>query len=152
MCALLRTIFGIFLLAAAGGCSMLSPPADLDLRLTRTSEHGLYSVSMRPLVDPVDINRLHPWEIRIVDATGAGVDGVRIDFDGGMPQHGHGLPTKPRVTEALGDGKYRLDGVKFSMTGWWEMRVNMKAKGGDDQVTFNTIIEAPTQRVLAAAR
>jgi hypothetical protein len=60
-----------------------------------------------------------------------------------MPQHGHGLPTQPRVTEELGDGRYRLDGMKFSMTGWWEMKVKIDAAPGKDQVTFNTVLPMP---------
>ena len=27
----------------------------------------------------------------------------RIGVDGDMPQHGHGLPTRPQVTDYLGD-------------------------------------------------
>ena len=36
-----------------------------------------------------------------------------------MPEHGHGFPTVPEVTEYLGDGKYLVEGLKFSMPGWW---------------------------------
>jgi hypothetical protein len=64
-----------------------------------------------------------------------------------MPQHGHGLPTKPQVTKELEDGTYLLEGMKFSMTGWWEIKLAIEAAEGADKVTFNTIVSPP-----AAAR
>jgi hypothetical protein len=138
-----RRIFVVAALAAMSACAMFQTPADLDLRLTRPTTQGLYVVAMRPLVTTVAVNQIHPWEIRIVTAAGQPVAGAHIAFDGGMPQHGHGLPTQPRVTEELGDGRYRLDGMKFSMTGWWEMKVKIDAAPGKDQVTFNTVLPMP---------
>src|SRR4249920_3274177 len=32
--------------------------------------------------------------------------------DGGMPQHGHGLPTRPVVSRELADGTYLMEGMK----------------------------------------
>ncbi len=147
-----RRIFVVAALAAVSACSMFQTPADLDLRLTRTSAQGLYVVAMRPLVPVVAVNQIHPWEIRVVNAAGEPVSGARIAFDGGMPQHGHGLPTQPRVTEELGDGRYRLDGMKFSMTGWWEMKVKIQSAQGSDQVTFNTVLPMPATAAVADAR
>jgi hypothetical protein len=54
-----------------------------------------------------------------------------------MPQHGHGLPTRPRVTHALGNGLYEIEGVRFNMGGWWEFRLAINAASGSDVVTFN---------------
>lgn len=132
----------ILVAAVLAGCSMFSPPAALDQRMTRPSEHQAYVVAMRPFEQNVPVNRLHAWEIRVTSATGVPVTHAQIGFDGGMPQHGHGFPTSPKVTEELGDGRYRLDGVKFSMTGWWEMKLDIKAAGGADRVTFNTVVAA----------
>ena len=71
---------------------------------------------------------------------------ARIAVDGGMPQHGHGLPTRPRVTRELGDGSYLLEGMKFSMTGWWEIKLAIDAAEGTDKVTFNTVVQSPVAR------
>ncbi len=140
----------LLLLAAVAGCAMFSPPAGLDLRLTRPSENQAYLVAMRPLDRQVPINRLHAWEIRVTNAAGVPVTHAQIAFDGGMPQHGHGFPTSPRVTAELGDGRYRLDGMKFSMGGWWEMKLSIKSAAGADKVTFNTVIAAPLGPVAGA--
>jgi len=50
---------------------------------------------------------------------------------GGMPDHGHGLPTQPKVTQYLGEGRYLLEGVKFNMGGEWMLRLHILA--GDRQ-------------------
>ena len=138
------------LLSAVAGCAMFAPPpADLEVRLTRPSEHLAYVVAMRPM-QQVGINQLHSWEIRVTSAAGVPVTHARIGFDGGMPQHHHGFPTSPRVTEELGDGRYRLDGMKFSMSGWWEMKLTIDSAIGPDKVTFNTVIATPVARVAVA--
>lgn len=54
-----------------------------------------------------------------------------------MPRHGHGLPTSPQVTADLGGGRYRVEGVKFHMFGWWEFKFAITAAAGQDSVTFN---------------
>ncbi|MFC5549070.1 FixH family protein [Massilia aerilata] len=137
---------------ALNGCSMFSPPADLDVRTTRQSAEGKYVVSMHPVPATVPLNRIHAWEISVATAGGEPVTGAQIGFDGGMPQHGHGFPTQPRVTEELGNGRYRLDGVKFSMTGWWEMKLRIQAGAAQDRVTFNTVVAEPAAERSLAAR
>ncbi|MDB5951537.1 MAG: Auxin-binding protein [Massilia sp.] len=142
------SIISIALLGFVTGCSMLAaPPSDLDVRLSRPSEHLTYVVTMRPIEEPVAIDRLHAWEISLTSAAGVPVTHARIGFDGGMPQHGHGFPTSPRVTGELGDGRYRLDGMKFSMSGWWEMKLTIDSAIGPDKATFNTVIGTPVARV-----
>lgn len=71
------------------------------------------------------------------DAEGRAIDEAQISIDGGMPQHGHGLPTRPRVTRSLGDGIYEIEGVRFNMGGWWEFKLAIAGSRGPDTVTFN---------------
>ena len=73
----------------------------------------------------------------IADGEGRAVEGATLAIDGGMPQHGHGLPTKPRMTRTLGDGTYEVGGVRFNMGGWWEFKVTITSERGADTVTFN---------------
>jgi hypothetical protein len=76
-------------------------------------------------------------EVLITDADGKAIDGARVAISGGMPQHGHGLPTSPSVTGSLGDGRYQIEGLRFNMGGWWELRLAIDAAAGADDVTFN---------------
>lgn len=133
------------LAVAASGCALLTPPDDLDVRLTKPSADGRYLVSLRPLEEHAAINHIHAWEIRVSTSAGQAVSDARIGVSGGMPQHHHGFPTNPRVTEALGDGRYVLDGVKFSMTGWWQIKLQLDSAKGSDLVVFNTVVADPAR-------
>jgi len=78
------------------------------------------------------INRMHSWILHIETASGEAVEGAQVSVSGGMPEHDHGLPTQPRVTADLGGGKYRLEGMRFHMSGRWEIVVTIST--GDDTV------------------
>jgi hypothetical protein len=58
-----------------------------------------------------------------------------------MPQHGHGLPTSPQVTQNLGNGDYLVEGMKFQMPGWWEVRFSISAGAQTDTITFNLTLQ-----------
>jgi hypothetical protein len=101
----------------------------------------LFTGSYQSQLDPIAINQIHSWTFRAETAAGEALEGAQIVVDGGMPQHGHGLPTAPRVTEYLGDGVYRVDGMKFNMPGWWVITFDITANGHSDRVTFNLVLE-----------
>jgi hypothetical protein len=86
---------------------------------------------------PLRPRRMQTVRVAITDAAGVPVDDATIQIDGGMPQHGHGLPTRPRVTRALGNGLYEIEGVRFNMGGWWEFKLAINAPSASDVVTFN---------------
>ena len=128
----------------AAGCS--TPPTDLDLAREKSSMAGLYRVALVPPTETPAINQMHSWKVRVSSPAGAPVRGARFGVEGGMPQHGHGFPTKPRVTREVEGGTYLLEGMKFSMTGWWEVKLNIQSPLGQDKVTFNSIVESPGPR------
>jgi len=137
----LAIVLPLLALAAAAGCS--SPPADLDVALTHESAAHRYVVALQPPATPAALNQMHAWRVRVTTPAGVPVAHALIAVDGGMPQHGHGLPTRPQVTQELADGSYVIEGLKFSMTGWWEIRLAIDAAEGADQVTFNTVVSQP---------
>lgn len=120
---------------------MTTAPADLDLSAKKTTENNLYQVSYRSTIAPVPINRIHAWELTVQAPDGSPVSGAVISLDGDMPEHGHGLPTKPEVTEELEGGRYLVEGMKFSMPGWWVIKFNIKSGGREDSVTFNLLLK-----------
>ena len=115
----------------------MAAPSDLDLSRTRVTDGGRYRMSFAPEGDSIRVGRMHAWRLHVETIAGAPVDSAAIVVDGGMPQHGHGLPTKPRVTQALGGGDYIVSGMKFNMGGWWVVSFRMQAAGAADSVTFN---------------
>lgn len=97
---------------------------------------GLYVVRLID-ADTLKPRRMYTLQLAIVDAQNKTIDNATITVDGGMPEHGHGLPTKPRVTKALGAGAYQIEGLRFNMGGWWELKLNITTPAGTDDVTFN---------------
>lgn len=118
---------GVLLLIAL---PLLSAPAAFadDLVVTYTTPDG-----------DIRINTMHSWVLHIETQEGEPVTGADVEVAGGMPAHNHGLPTSPRVTEELGDGDYRLDGMRFHMGGYWEVFVTITT---DDN---ETIVVIPLQ-------
>ncbi len=51
-----------------------------------------------------------------------------VAFDARMPEHNHGMLTKPRV-RVVDDKNYHVDGVKLHMPGNWELRVTLRVNG-----------------------
>ena len=121
------------------GCMLFAkPPADLDYSRTRISEAGRYKATIKPDGDTIPKGKLQRWTLHLETANGAPVDACTITVDGGMPQHGHGLPTKPRVTRHLGNGDHLVEGMKFNMGGWWVVKFRVaSATAGADSVVFN---------------
>ena len=134
------------LCAALTACST-SAPSDLDVSLSHRSEQGTYLVSLQPPSPLPAINQIHAWQVSVTAADGSPVRQARLRVDGGMPQHGHGLPTRPQVTREVADGIYLLEGMKFSMAGWWQIRLAVQGAAGEDTVTFNTVVRDPASRL-----
>ena len=137
----LRT-YRLGLLAAvamlATGCMMFArPPKDLDYSRTRISAAGTYRATIRPQGDSIPQGKLHRWVLHLETPNGVPVDACQITVDGGMPQHGHGLPTKPKVTRDLGNGDHLVEGMKFNMGGWWVVKFRVDSEVGNDTLVFN---------------
>ena len=120
------------------GCMMFSaPPADLDYSRTRLSEAGHYRATIRPQGDSIPKGKLQRWTLHLETSTGTPIDSAKVTVDGGMPQHGHGLPTQPQVTRVLGNGDHLVEGMKFNMGGWWVVKFGVSSSAGNDSLVFN---------------
>lgn len=102
----------------------------------RISAKQLYAATLQPR-QPLRVRQLQTLPVLITDANGRPMEGARISVDGGMPEHGHGLPTRPQVRRALGGGVYEIEGLRFNMGGWWELKLAIESPEGTDNVTFN---------------
>lgn len=138
------TFFLLVVLSLLSACAGIQPttPAP-SYSLTRTTDEQKFIVTLNPLATPVAINQIHSWRIKLTTASGVPVTKAVFYIGGGMPDHGHGFPTRPSVTTELGDGQYLLEGMKFSMHGRWEIKLAIQTAAGSDMVTFNTMIELP---------
>jgi hypothetical protein len=124
--------------ASAGSSSAPAPPG---ARFERASESGLYRVAIAPESGAIPLGAMHAWVVEVATAAGEPFEPTRLAFDGGMPQHGHGFPTAPRVTRSLGTGRLLVEGVKFHMGGDWTLRVEVVGPSGADVAVFHVRVD-----------
>jgi hypothetical protein len=131
--------FSFITISACGGMlrRVEKPAADQFGFGLRASTQNRYTATIEQPDQPLKPRRMLKVQVTIRDAAGQPVDNAAIEVDGGMPQHGHGLPTKPRVTRGLGNGRYEIEGLRFNMGGWWELHLDVTSAAGADRITFN---------------
>ena len=121
----------------AMGRGGIQRPAETEFGLgPRDSAKHVYKATLQPR-QPLRLRQLQTVPVLIVDGSGRPIDGAALAIDGGMPEHAHGLPTRPRVSRSLGGGMYEIEGLRFSMGGWWELKLAIDSPAGTDSVTFN---------------
>ncbi len=116
-------------------------PSDLDTSTEVKSEKGLFTVGYESTTVPIPLNSIHSWTVSVRDKEGKAVTGAAVRVIGDMPEHGHGLPTEPEMTEELESGKYTIEGIRFSMPGWWVMTLHVSAGGVKDNASFNLVLQ-----------
>lgn len=126
------------LLAAAG--VRAAPPA-----LTRASPGGHFVVTLVPPAR-IPLQEIHTWRVKVATPRGEPVAKALVYVNGGMPEHGHGLPTRPRVTSEPVPGTYVVEGVKFSMPGRWEILVAVQKLPDSDVTAFDVVVEPPAAK------
>ena len=131
----------VVVLVAGGGIMAMhgfsAPPADLDLSRLKPTEKGVFIAAIEPEAGSFKQGEMHSWVLTVKKADGTPVEDASIAVDGGMPDHNHGLPTSPEATAHLGEGRYRVEGVKFNMGGWWVLRFAISSPAGADEAVFN---------------
>lgn len=100
------------------------------------SRAGHFQVTVTPDMEPLAINTIHRWEVDVVTAEGAPVPSAEISIRGGMPDHDHGLPTRPEATRYLGEGRYLIEGMRFHMAGSWEVILGIATDAHSDEVVI----------------
>jgi len=135
-----RLLVGAALLASVPAAVLDGGAADAGPG-DRRSQNGRYLVSLRPGAAPVRINQWQEWLIRVARRDGAPLAVREVALDGGMPAHGHGLPTAPAVTATGSSGEFVARGVRFNMAGRWELRVLVADGDGADAAVFPVDVE-----------
>lgn len=142
MTSIAKRLFFLLLLltsnqAMSEQASAPAQPSSGDVAFTVQSKQSLFTISASPRgVQAIPINQFHQWVITVTDQKNQAVFPARISIGGGMPAHGHGLPTQPVVTKHLGDGQYLIEGMKFNMDGKWQLRVHIMTPSQQDIAEF----------------
>lgn len=122
----------------------------IDKALQAQTTNLNYQVTIEHPSDDIAINTFHLWVIAVTDQQQRPVDNLVLAFNGGMPDHAHGLPTEPKVIQALGKGKYLVGGIKFNMPGEWQFNVHIKTNDpiGSNSMGNNLIDTAAFELTL----
>jgi hypothetical protein len=115
-------------------------PKNLDKASSKFTSHKTFKTTLTPREKSISINVMQAWVLKVVYPDNHVVDDAKIIIFGGMPTHGHGFPTAPRITKNLGNGEYLIEGVQFNMPGWWEMKFQISDGRQNDTVTFNLVL------------
>jgi hypothetical protein len=103
------------------------------------SHNGAYRASMILARHDVSRNRATSWTVEVRTASGAPVGDAALSLESWMPDDDRVGTVWPRVTSYVGDGRYRIEGLRFDRHGWWNVRLQISAAGGTDSLAFNLI-------------
>ncbi len=119
------------------GCNAESASGNWQQTITGTN--GNYQATIDCLTAPKP-GHFQDCQIVFTDmkAQAAGVDSVQLE--GGMPGHGHGLPTSPVLTLQDRVGNYRIEGLKYNMPGRWLLGFRVNGELGQDKIIFDFTI------------
>ncbi|HPE58869.1 MAG TPA: FixH family protein [Thiolinea sp.] len=119
------------------GCYAESAPPRWEL--SGTSEQGSYQLTLSCKTPP-GTDGFQDCHIQVQDRAGAPANPDNILVDGGMPMHGHGLPTSPVATRMDQTGYYRIEGLRYNMPGAWVLGFLIQTEEHQEKVLFEFVI------------
>ncbi len=106
-----------------------APASRSGLEATGEAGHYRFVVTLQPTQPAV--GALFGAVTTVTDAaTGAPVDGLDVRLDATMPDHGHGMLTRPEHLP-LGQGRYETRGLKLHMPGAWVFEARVAGPRAD---------------------
>lgn len=127
----------LFTAFTLSGCAAES--ASLHWQASQASTKNLYQANMDCETMP-EAGPFQDCTISFTDLSGNAINPEQTLIDGGMPLHGHGLPTAPVLTALDKAGTYRIDGLKYNMPGAWLLGFKIKAAQGEDKIIFDFVV------------
>jgi hypothetical protein len=110
----------------------------------RWTQSGRYLLDIRLLPDPPPLGELFQVEVTVRTSEGLPIETAKVKVDARMPQHNHGMETRPRTRPGECSpegvcrhpgGVYVVDGFKFHMTGTWTVTVEVDGPKGPDSTS-----------------
>jgi len=100
------------------------PPAAADGRVLRQGSVLLAWRALRAAEPPIVVGEHFSLLVQVCPAD---VGLVRVDAT--MPEHRHGMNYRPEL-QALGGGRWRVEGLMFHMAGRWELVFDLATGAG----------------------
>ncbi len=118
-------VFSVTCLILLSGCGS---------HVERTSDKGLFHIKLSSKGELLIYGR-NELDIYVTDNKGSGIEGATIQITPWMPEHGHGSPWPPTVTEK-GNGLYRAV-IPIIMIGHWELKFTIRKGDLEDIAVFD---------------
>lgn len=133
---------GVLLVATGVGCQEgAGPPRTAmaqalprRLRGDGMAGHFHFELELRPAVPAVGTLFEVYTTLREVES-GAPLGGARVVVDASMPEHAHGMVTRPEHEE-LGEGCYLSRGMRLHMPGRWQLHLRAALGGKEDTLSL----------------
>jgi hypothetical protein len=106
-----------------------------------SSARGTYRVEFTTWPAPIPLNEPFEIAVRVLDArTSLVAEGIVLNVDAAMPEHGHGMNTQP-VVSSPASGQYTVRGMLFHMPGRWELYFDMQQGGVTERAAYVVELE-----------
>lgn len=106
------------------------------------SGEGGYTIALLDAVPAPPAKGDNVWQMQVEDDTGDAAEGMSIRIRTWMPDHQHGSPIVPTITDE-GGGVYSVDPVNLFMGGYWEVDVTAidpgETEASDDDVDLDMV-------------
>lgn len=112
--------FSVVTLLFVGCASAREPTGDIQIRATATA-------AVR--------QGANVFALELHTRGGAPIDQANVRVVAQMTDMPHG-PSRAPVVRGLGEGRYRVEDVIFTMPGVWEVRYEVTSPGASDLATF----------------
>jgi hypothetical protein len=101
------------------------------------SHNRHYRASLRP--ELTQAGQIADWRMLIETPDGKVTASPTLVMQSWMPDAPRVVGDQPRALN-LGDGVFRVDGLRFDRAGWWNLRVRISDAGVTDSLAFNLIV------------
>ncbi|MEZ4225547.1 MAG: FixH family protein [Polyangiaceae bacterium] len=132
----MRRLWSMGLVGCLAACGVEDPAADDGIVV---SASGRYELSAAFSPDPPQVGA-NTWTLDLRTRAGVPVVDAALTAEPWMPVHGHGVPVVPKVV-AEGEGSYRVENLRFTMPGTWEVRVELSTDEDKDQLVVRSDVQ-----------
>jgi len=101
------------------------------------SHNRHYRASLRP--ELTEAGQLADWRVLIETPDGKAPASPTVVMQSWMPDAPSVVGDQPKAFY-LGDGVFRVDGLRFDRAGWWNVSVTISNVGVTDSLAFNLIV------------
>ena len=128
----LRGAVGVFAaatLAAAASADCPAPHAGAQL-----IKDGALQVTWQAEAGPITVGRPFALLITLCPA-----DTQLLRVEATMPEHRHGMNYRASI-KPLGDGRWRVEGLLWHMSGRWELSLDLQSQGKEHRLRQSVIL------------